>query len=342
MVMQKRKKEKTRFLFENKKEKVSYLVENKKAQVKILVVILIILISIVAFVIVWNLVNSLIREKSDEVGLGRFGISLEIEEVGVFETGALKIIIRRGSGGEFDNLKFIFYDEDGNAVTRDGDWLDELETKTYSFSPISEIGKINEVGVVPVVGRTIGIESKKLAEEILQVPSGVVSWWKFEDANDFMGKNNCELLEGDVDGELTGILNCGNDLSLDIYNEMAISFWIKTSENEGVISKGENYKVIIEEGFVSFSVAGEKIISDDRIELMDDAWHHIVIGSTGIYIDGEANNVIGINGGVIIEDEDFFIGRINGELDELMFFNKTLGISQVLGLFNNQRERFGV
>ena len=83
--------------------------EMKKAQVSILVLVLIILIGLIAILIVWNLVVPLVREKGEEVEPGSFIINLDVEEVILFETGALKVTVNRGSGkGEINGLKFVF------------------------------------------------------------------------------------------------------------------------------------------------------------------------------------------------------------------------------------------
>ncbi len=313
----------------------------KKGQANIIAIVLISLIVIVATAIVWNIVSPLIREKSSEAGIGKFSVDIDITDAAAFETGASKISVKRGTGGEIDSLKFVFYDESGNSKIEDAESLGELETKTYSFSPLG-IGKINKISVFPVIGNQIGMESQSEIKNILEVPSGVVSWWRLDDGTDFMGKNNCNpvsIADDEKRGKVASFNGepavCGSDASLNIDKEIGISFWIKTSSEDGeIIKKGNNYNVFLEKGFVNFNY-GDKVKSEDKIN--DGNWHHVIATMTGIYVDNQlsSSKIIDKTGG--ISPEPLEIGRLNGMLDEMMLFNEGLANIEVNGIYNNQK-----
>jgi len=300
---------------------------NNKAQVKIIVVILIILISIVSLAIVWNIVSSLVREKSEEIELGNFVIDLNIEEVILFETNAVHVKVSRGGGGEIEGLRFVFYDEQGNTKILDERGLDELETEVYYFSPIKDFGKIKSVSVAPIVNKKLGIESEVRVGDVFSIPSGVVRWWNFnESLSDKIKNEECKLI-GDK-------YNCGNSSDLSFNNQIAISFWINTPASEDkIIKKGNNYVVdILDNGLIKFFYSEKEKLSDDRINLTDNNWHHVVVGSNGIYIDNELHNSYRFNNG-IINNEDLIISE---DVDNLMIFNKSLSLIEIQGIYSNQ------
>jgi len=313
----------------------------KKGQANIIAIALIALIVIVAVAIVWNIVSSLVREKSSEAGIGKFSVDIDITDAAAFETGASKISVKRGAGGEIDSLKFVFYDESGNSKIESAESLGELETKTYSFSPLG-IGKISSVSVFPVIGNQIGMESRLGIENILEVPSGVVSWWRFDDGMDFMGKNNCnpvDIIDNEKRGKVASFNGnpaaCGSDMSLNMGKEIGISFWIKTSsENGEIIKKGNNYLITLEKGFVNFNY-GDKVKSEDKIN--DGEWHHVVATMTGIYVDNQLSSSKIMDKSGVINSEELKIGSFNGFLDEVMLFNEGLANTEVNGIYNNQK-----
>lgn len=313
----------------------------KTGQANIIAIVLISLIVIVAVAIVWNIISPLVREKSSEVGIGKFSVDIDITDAAAFETGASKISVKRGAGGEIDSLKFVFYDESGNSKIEDAESLGELETKTYSFSPLG-IGKISSVSVFPVIGNQIGMESQLGIENILEVPSGVVSWWRFDDGMDFMGKNNCNsvIIADDKKRGKVASFNgapaaCGIDASLNIDKEIGISFWIKTSsENGEIIKKGDNYNVFLEKGFINFNYG--KLVKSEN-EVNDGEWHHVVATMTGIYVDNQLSSSKIVDSAGNINSESLEIGSFNGFLDEMMLFNQGLANIEVSGIYNNQR-----
>ncbi len=318
--------------------------KRRKAQASVIVLILIVLIAIVAILIVWNLVTPLIKNKSEEVGLEKLTTNLEIKEAVLFVTGASKITVFRGSGkGDITALKFVFYDENGNSkIAEEKTKLAELGTEIYSFSPFSTLGKIKKISVFPVFGEDLGMEDELETNEIIEIPRGLVSWWRMDDEKDFIGKNNCAPIEIVEDGKRGKVASfngepaaCGRDVSLDIDKEIGISFWIKTSsENGEVMKKGDNYNVFLENGAVIFNY-GKKVKSEDNIN--NNEWHHVVATMTGIYVDGELSSSKIMDYSGEVNSEALEIGRFNGLLDEVMLFNEPLANIEVSGIYNNQK-----
>jgi flagellin-like protein len=307
----------------------------KKGQANIVAVVLIVLIVLVAVGIVWNFVAPLVKEKSQEIQFGKFTINLELRDVVLFENGVLMINVHRGSGNEnLDGLKFVFYDEEGNSVTREGRTISELETRTYSFSAIPEIGKISKVGVAPIINGKLGMLTESKPDSILKIPSGVVSWWRFDDLIDFIGGNTCTPGEGEGginNGVLNGKVSCSaNDLNF--VNEMAISFWVKGNANQIIITKGDNNKISIENKKLRFDFGAKNGIS---FEELNEGWNHIVISISPAFLK------IYVNKAVKIFEPNYFEPNnenliINGEVDDVMFFD--IPITNIEGIYNIQKK----
>jgi hypothetical protein len=258
---------------------------------------------------------------------------LEVEEVILFVNGAMKISVNRGAGkGEIEELKFVFSDNQGNShvETKETD-IKELGTEVFHFSS-QGLGQIKGVSVYPVIQDKIGREFKVEIGDILEVPAGLVSWWRFDDLNDFVGENNCQLVGGIgvVNGVLDGSINCGNSASLDIEDKMAISFWIKTDATNGVIlEKRGNYKVSLVERKVEFSFSDNTIKTTNEV---NNSWNHVVVS-----VDADAVKKIYINEKLEtfqgtyrleISNDSLFIGEIQGEIDNVMIFNEPLAVGQ--------------
>jgi hypothetical protein len=243
------------------------------------------------------------------------------------------ININRGPGDEeLDGLRFIFYDEAGNSLTREGTAIKELETRTYSFSALPEIGKITKVGVAPVVNGRLGRVVESKPDTILKVPSGVVGWWRFDDLNDFVGGNICEVLEGGINnGVLNGKLSCSaNDLLSG--DNLAISFWIKGNNNQMVLTKGDNNKINIEDNKLRFDFVVNSGISD---ETLNEGWNHIVLSLSPAFSKVYVNKI------VKIFPPDYFEPNnenliINGEIDDVMIFDNP--ITNIEGIYNIQKK----
>ena len=314
-----------------------------KGQAKILTVVLIILIVIIAMAILWNVVVPLIKEKSESVEFGQFTIGLEIQKVIVFGNGVSMISVNRKSGDEeLDGLKFVFYDSEGNSVTREGGVINELETKTYSFSAIDEsgFGTIARVGVAPIINNDLGMVIESEPESVLSVPRNVVSWWKFDDLNDFVGGNICNVLDGGIsEGVLNGKVDCSsNGLNL---NEFAISFWIQGLQDRALIRKLESYEIsLINNQDIKFDdLRGKSGTSELSGGVVGGGWNHIVISINSvtpkIYVNSYPRYIEDVRGFTNFGTNNL---EIFGEIDEVMIFDSSLDSTQVIGIYNIQKK----
>ncbi len=336
----------------------------KKGQANLIVIVLVMFIVIAAVVILWNIFNPFVKEKSEEIDVKQFNAGLEIKEAGLFVTGASRVRVIRTSGQEkIEGLKFFFYDEKGNSYNEmitDNLPL-ALESKVYFFSPISTLSKIQKISVFPVFQEKLGIGSSIESPSILQIPRGLVSWWRFEnELSDYLDKNNGQsigevsFIEGKETGNKasslsadneekaayfdSGYINFFNDSSLNLKDEFAISLWLKTnSNNQEILRKGDNYKIRVDDGQINFSYSGSGIIkskSSNFKGFSDGKWHHLIITNLMLYLDGDPDKVISINEPFDINDEDLIVGEgFKGALDDIMIFNKSLEMGQVKGVF---------
>ena len=232
-----------------------------KAQSGILGTVLIILISIIAIIILYNVLLAFIKNSAFQINTGKFRTHLDIRDVNLWVTGGASIQVKRSSLlGGLDSLKIVFYEENGAShITT----IDEksrlpkiLETKTISLS-IDEIpinnSQIDRISIYPIVDGQIGLEFKEPKALIKRDASGkrildtipeTISWWKFDgNAKDSIG-NNHGSLEGNSsitqDGELVlaadgDYVDMGHQESLDIkgYN-WTISVWANPASLDSI------------------------------------------------------------------------------------------------------------
>lgn len=328
---------------------------NKKSQSLVVASVLIILIVIIAVIILWNVFNPLVEKKSSEISMNSFTNIIDIKEADLFVTGASKVIVNRKDGNDkLDFIKFVFYDENNNMHNEDvSDNLPFLlETKTYTFSPFKDFGKIKQVSAYPVINGKLGIESKINPNKILEIPSGLVSWWRFNnDLLDDTGKNNGagnEVVFVQDDKGISGFFNSesayadfGNDSSLNLNNEFAISFWINSSSYFGnLLKKGDSYGISLVDGKIIFSYSN---LMDEKsnvslVGVVDGKWHHVVITNLMFYIDGKEDKILNLNDVIKGSNNDLVVGNgFNGETDELMIFNKSISGEQAKSIFNAGR-----
>ena len=313
----------------------------KKGQAGIIVIVLLTLIVIVAFVIIWNVVNILIERESKNVDIGVVGVELDVKDVVMFVTGASKVSVnRRAGGGDVEGFRIVFYDGEGNSEVKViGEGLDELESKVFNIGPVG-IGNIERVSVYPFKGENIGREFKEEVGKIIEIPSGVVSWWRFDDGSDFVGDNDGQII-GDsfTDGEL--ILNEGyfkveDDDSLDFIDGVSISAWVNGKSDGVIVGKNGNYKVFLRKGKVVFSYGDNEFESLDSVE---EDWNHIAVSAdfNGVYkimVNGVLSDSGVLSGEVVVNKEELRIGEgFDGKIDEMMIFDRVLSVEQVEGLF---------
>ncbi len=331
-------------------EKVWIKKKYKKSQTGFIVFLLILLISIVLIALIWNLLNILVEDKSSEINSDLLAVNLDIKEAVIFITGSSKVRVYRGVGGKIDGLKFVFYNSSGSKILNVPGVLNELETGTYNFQ--TGIGKIEKISVLPMFEGRIGREFVTKEINLLEIPSGLVSWWRFDNLKDFAGENHGSLAGvADIDGSLVlegnGYFNVVDNKSLDIDDELTLSVWVKGFDG-GIVEKGGNYKLKLDEGKVIFGFSKNGIEDiTESLEEINNGWNHIAVslnwnGLLIIYVNGEiaGEKDLGLsNMSPDLNDLELKIGEgFSGEIDEVMIFNRTLSVEQIRGIYNFGRE----
>lgn len=160
-------------------------------------------------------------------------------------------------------------------------------------------------------------------------------------------------------------INCGNDESLNITDEITISMWIKSTTSQawyGIMAKPNSYVFKYENNGVRpvillyLSVSG--MVS---LPLLDDAplnqFSHIVVtynnDGTGakIYLNGELSNIDDtFSGDIDITNDALAIGALSappnweftGSIAQVRILKRALSPSEISQRFNNSRHLFGI
>jgi len=326
----------------------------KRSQSSIIAIIVIILIVIIALIVFWNIYNPLVTKQSQNINADSLNTNIQIKEVSFYATGAYRIKIERLAGNDkLDSFIFIFEDENQSIHTETitENLPEPLESKIYYFSPIENFGKIKKISVFPVIGGKQGIGSSLDYNNIIEIPPGLVGWFRFRDSyDDSAGKNigvgygTINLTESEGRKGVyfdSGYIDLGNDISLNLKKTFAISFWIKTDYKEGTIlekgSTNPSYKIFITDSGrmnFSFSDSGNTENKESLSIIADGKWHNLVVTNMAIYLDGKADNIINLNNQFDTNEESLIIGEgFKGYISDLMIYNESLDNSQVKSIF---------
>jgi len=263
-------------------------------------------------------------------------------------------------------------------------------SKTMSVSAVSLSSTIQQIGA-RVVGGSVGyfggtidevrIYNRALSAEEVRYHYNhgePVASWNFDEgsgtvAYDGTANNNDGTLGGGtaayepswVEGKHGGALSfdgvddyvdCGNDESLNITDEITIEAWVKMA------GAAEQNKRIIEKG--TWDVGGYRLVqiydttvmswdvktTSERKELKGgslstNVWHHVVgtyeNGNQKLYYDGNLNTEYGLTGTIISVATDFNIGSntihgecFNGSIDDVRIYNYARTPEQILQDYN--------
>lgn len=328
---------------------------SKRGVSNIISIVLIIMIVLVSILILYNvLIPFVSNSKIDNPSLL---IGLDLKEVIVFVNGASKISVNRNSEpGELSSLKFVFSDAEGKThiETIKENLTSELETKTYSFSPFSDISGIESVSVFPVIGESIGREFRS-DHQVINMPAGLVSWFRLNNEEDYLKKNHGELKEGSSFENSSlypkgGFFEIKDDPSLNFDREMSLSIWVFPYElANSIISKGNekvNYQIISQNnGKILFSFSENSGLNStgSEMQINKNEWDHVVVsvnwnGIYKIFINGNLSNYGNFNTVPLINNESIILGKgFDGKMKELMIFDKALSNEQIATIYRDQK-----
>lgn len=173
-------------------------------------------------------------------------------------------------------------------------------------------------------------------------------------ATDRMGQPNKAMSFNGVDD----YIDCGNNSSLNITDEITISAWVKTSDTHGVILIKENggswgnlkYSLWIRGGKFQTSINSSSYPSWlDSNTKPNGSWQHVLWSfdkkisdnNWKIYINGELKNSsqhissISTGGGIYLGlwYHDFNYAPFNGLIDDVRIYNRALSASEIQQLY---------
>ena len=128
------------------KSRLSSYTMNKRGISGVIVTVLIILVVLATIIIVWNVVQRVIKEKSGEIGIEKFSVGLSTGQVNLSEN-PIKIRVERDAGqGDISAIKIIFKNKAGASYEYNNDTLipKELETLVYYINRTLVVNAIGE------------------------------------------------------------------------------------------------------------------------------------------------------------------------------------------------------
>ncbi len=284
---------------------------NKRGLSTIITTLIMILLVLVATGVVWVVISNVLKSSVEDIDIGKFTISLSIEDVKINDN-SIDVKIKRNPGaGEISGLKFAVSNGINTSIFEETTTINELEEKTYVLN--YDGGLVKSVSIAPILKTSSGkektgnivVEKEFSNKEIIQ-NLGAVSWWRFEgNANDEIGNNHGTLTNG-VDCNNNGkygkacsfdgvddYINVGSDTSLDDINVKTIVMWAKPKDNlfgyyPALISKtpsGANSGwnlIISEDSDRSLTYWQERDIDSGKWNTLgtliyEDNWYHIAI-----------------------------------------------------------------
>ena len=158
-----------------------------------------------------------------------------------------------------------------------------------------------------------------------------------------------EALEFDGDGDS---VDCGNDTSLDITDEITIEAWVKLASTEWfyLLEKSynganrSNYVVRVATTYVGFHLYNGSayfIDIDNTVATNIGQWHHVVATYDGAiakaYLDGDKlSNTQSATGTIATSEHNLLIGRridekfyFDGTIDEVRIYDRALSEAEV-------------
>ena len=273
---------------------------NKRGLSGIVTTLLIVVVSFIAVGLVWVVIQNLITEGLEDVGLQGINNNVRVEQVSD-EGDTLSVKVRRDKGdAEISKLKFVVSDGlDSETVELDVSGFDALETKTLS---VPYVGLVKSIQVIPVLIDSNGKEKdgnageKKFSdEEAIENMDGIVSWWKLDgNADDSVGSNHGALYN-DVDCSAEG--KYGEGCYFDgVGDYMTLPSTVDTTLNNGVSTFMlhmyiEDVNVNGGNGYAeAYSTQGATISGVSAIQIVPGSRVQLVLNSSSYYrFDTEIN-----------------------------------------------------
>jgi len=286
--------------------------------------VVMVLLSLVAIGVVWVVINNLLNQGTEGLGLDQFKVDLKIEKV-LVDGGNLQVQVgRNAEAGSLYSIDIVVSDgTDSQTFRQENVDLEPLEKKTYN---IPYDGLVKEVIVAPVFRdengkETLGsaTDSETIKDDVMLENHGAVAWLSLGGSlDDSIGSNDGTSVGGvdcSVDGKygkackfdgVNDYLNLGNDPSVNFNSEVTLSAWIRLNHlplnplgNGGnrIISRNalggsDGYFLAAVPGpHIAFGIRG---VSSDYLEssvaLEVGKWYHVVgiksLSTMSIFVNG--------------------------------------------------------
>lgn len=129
---------------------------NKKGVSAVVATILIVLLSVTAVVIVWQVIKPALEKTAGKVSFNCIEVELKINSLNCANrTGTVGVSLNKG---KISKLKFVFYNATDSKVKEKTDVPEELGMKTYSFVENETVTNMIGVNVAPVIASETGEE----------------------------------------------------------------------------------------------------------------------------------------------------------------------------------------
>jgi len=176
---------------------------DKRGLSSVIATVLLVLLSIVAIAIVWNVFYFLILDAGEDINLDSVVGRISLEKVEIVDGFRANVLVKRTSGeGEIPKIKIVFTNENGDSqVVTEEFGSGELETKRYEVDLELQPTKVE---VVPIFLSESGEEKagKVSASKTNFVFKGedMVAYYTFDgDASDYSGNGNNGVKHGNVE-----------------------------------------------------------------------------------------------------------------------------------------------
>jgi len=343
--------------------------KTKRSQSGIIAVVLIILLVLAGIVVVWNVVYGLIKKSSNNVQIDTMINRVDVESTKFYTTGRILVNVKSNSQENINRINIILKLKDGsskiiekNVTVRP---METIPVLIYSNETNLSNAQVISVSTVPIFGNQLGIEAKETTPQIdssgnrvLELPDKLISWWKFDsDARDSVGNNH---------GTLYGHANIQNNAlvldGIDDYvqtpniatkgNNESVSLWVKySSPSASNVFFSQSWLRRLFTGTWVFVDTGNIYYSPSSEGSTDGNWHQVAytLNATYIktYVDGTIKSSILITNPMADETGYWWIGKLcagsscnnyfNGNIKNVMIFNRTLSEDEIRGIYLNQK-----
>lgn len=139
---------------------------DKRGLSDVLVTVLVILISVLAIAMIWQVLRGVLYSSAGQINTGRILLDLEIvKSQSSVSDSAASLKVRRNPGqGDLTGINFIFENATMSYVNETATNMQELQEMTFTFELTDKISNITRISLAPVLSSSKG---EKLIGEVI-------------------------------------------------------------------------------------------------------------------------------------------------------------------------------